>query len=137
MCCRIPKSRWVGITTSVLHITGLDSTTTVRLRTYCSSTLAGTAPALLWIHGGGYVIGRPEQDALTCVEFARELRIAVVAVAYRLARAHPFPAALDDCHAALRYIISHAAELGIALRVSPSEARVREAVSVCVNQVVA
>jgi acetyl esterase/lipase len=46
-------------------------------------------PAMLWIHGGGYVIGRPNQVDDVCRRFARTLGITVAAPAYRLAPEHP------------------------------------------------
>lgn len=61
-------------------------------------------PALLWIHGGGYVIGSAQQDDSLCRRFARELGITVAAVEYRLAPEHPYPAPLDDCYEALRWL---------------------------------
>ncbi|MEE4022305.1 alpha/beta hydrolase [Gordonia sp. PKS22-38] len=62
---------------------------------------AGNAPVLVWVHGGGYVIGRAQQDDARCRHFSRELGAVVVSVDYRLAPEDPFPAALDDCHEAL------------------------------------
>ena len=59
------------------------------------------APALLWLHGGGYVMGTAHQDEALCRRFATELGITVGAVDYRLAPEHPHPAAIDDCDAAL------------------------------------
>ena len=61
-------------------------------------------PALLWIHGGGYVMGSAQQDDRLCRRFADELGITVAAVDYRLAPEHPYPAGLDDCHAALTWL---------------------------------
>ena len=46
--------------------------------------IAVPVPALLWIHGGGFIIGRPEQDEINNIAVARELNIVVAAVAYRL-----------------------------------------------------
>jgi len=69
--------------------------------------------ALLWIHGGGRIIGTPAQDAELCARIARDASVVVAAVEYRLAPEHPFPAALDDCAAAWRWLMTHAAELGI------------------------
>ncbi|MBS9533278.1 alpha/beta hydrolase [Mycobacterium sp. M1] len=63
-----------------------------------------SAPALLWIHGGGYVIGRAAQDDGLCRRFSRELGVTVAAVDYRLAPEHPYPAALEDCYAALTWL---------------------------------
>lgn len=61
-------------------------------------------PALLWIHGGGYVIGEAAQDDLLCRRFATELGATVVSVNYRLAPEHPYPAPVEDCYAALRWM---------------------------------
>jgi acetyl esterase/lipase len=52
--------------------------------------------ALLWLHGGGFIVGQPSMDDARCSRFARELGLVVVSVDYRLAPEHPFPAALDD-----------------------------------------
>lgn len=76
----------------------------VRVRLYRPADVAGRAPALLWIHGGGYVLGTPAQDDDLCLRYAAELGITVVSVDYRLAPEHPYPAALDDCYAALQWL---------------------------------
>jgi acetyl esterase/lipase len=60
--------------------------------------------AMLWIHGGGYVIGTAAQDDALCRQFAEAAQIMVVAVDYRLAPEHPFPAGLQDCYAALAWL---------------------------------
>jgi len=62
------------------------------------------APALLWIHGGGYIIGNPTQDDRLCRSFAKELGITVAAVKYRLAPENPYPASLEDCYSALTWL---------------------------------
>jgi acetyl esterase/lipase len=61
-------------------------------------------PALLWIHGGGYVMGSAQQDDALCHRFTRELGITVAAVDYRLAPEHPYPAPLEDCYSALTWL---------------------------------
>jgi acetyl esterase/lipase len=61
-------------------------------------------PALLWIHGGGYVMGSAQQDDALCRRFTRELGITVAAVDYRLAPEHPYPAPLEDCYSALTWL---------------------------------
>jgi acetyl esterase/lipase len=68
---------------------------------------------LLWVHGGGLVLGRPEGDHELCSRIARDLGILVVSARYRLAPEHPFPAALDDLVAALRWLADPAAGLGV------------------------
>ncbi len=69
--------------------------------------------AVLWIHGGGYVMGSPVADHALCSRLADNLGALVVSVAYRLAPEHPAPAALEDCHTALAWIKDAADELGV------------------------
>jgi acetyl esterase/lipase len=68
---------------------------------------------LLWMHGGGLIIGSPRQNDRAMFGLVRELGIVVASVDYRLAPQHPFPAPLDDCHAALKWIHAHPSALGI------------------------
>lgn len=64
-------------------------------------------PVLLWIHGGGWIVGNVELDdyylRIICVEF----QIAVINVEYRLAPEHPFPIGFNDCYAALKWTVSN------------------------------
>ena len=61
-------------------------------------------PALLWIHGGGMVLGDAAQDGGFCRRIADQLNIVVVSVEYRLAPEHPFPTPLEDCYTALQWL---------------------------------
>lgn len=72
----------------------------------------GPLPAVLWLHGGGYVIGAPEQEGGRCRALAASLGAVVLAPAYRLAPEHPFPAARDDVHGVL-VAMSTDASLGV------------------------
>lgn len=65
---------------------------------------AGPHPALLWIHGGGMVIGTAAQDDKLCRYFADTTGCVVAAVNYRLAPEHRFPVPLDDCYRALEWL---------------------------------
>jgi len=96
-----------------IQVPGPAGAPPVRVRTYRSRTIQGPTPALLWIHGGGYILGQPEMNDFLCVDFARELGILVVSVDYRLAPEHPFPAPLEDCYAALRWLFAQAGTLGV------------------------
>ncbi|BBY06629.1 alpha/beta hydrolase [Mycobacterium noviomagense] len=62
------------------------------------------APALLWIHGGGYVLGRARMDDAWCRRVADTLAITVASVEYRLAPEFPYPAGLEDCYSALTWV---------------------------------
>lgn len=70
-------------------------------------------PGLLYIHGGGLVLGSPDGDGGLCQRFAAEVGCVVVSVDYRLAPEHPFPAAIEDCYAGLRWMADSAASLNV------------------------
>lgn len=74
---------------------------------------AATGPGLLWIHGGGFVIGAAKQDDRLCAGTAAELGITVVSIEYRLAPEHPFPAALEDAVTAWQWVQVHGEQLGL------------------------
>lgn len=61
-------------------------------------------PAVLWLHGGGFLLGSPKQDDALCRRIADELGAVVAAPVYRLSPKHAFPAALDDAYAALTWL---------------------------------
>jgi acetyl esterase/lipase len=86
---------------------GVAGAATVRIHRP-PTDIAGPAPALLWIHGGGYVMGRAAQEDRMCRTMARALRAVVAAVDYRLAPEHPFPVPLHDCHDALVWLAADA-----------------------------
>lgn len=69
---------------------------------------------LLWIHGGGLIVGSALMDDSVCVQYANDLKLVVVSVEYRLAPQHPFPAAIDDCFAAWQWFQNTAYDLGVA-----------------------
>jgi acetyl esterase/lipase len=85
-----------------IEVLTLPSGAGVRLHRPANGT--GPGPAVLWIHGGGYVIGTPAQDDAACRRLARELGATVAAVRYRLAPEYPYPASLEDCYAALTWL---------------------------------
>jgi acetyl esterase/lipase len=68
--------------------------------------------ALLWIHGGGFLIGAPKQDDRFCGATARALGMVVVAAGYRLAPQHRFAEVGQDCFAAWQWMQAHAGEFG-------------------------
>lgn len=70
-------------------------------------------PALIYFHGGGWTIGDLDTHDTLCRELCNQARCAVVSVDYRMGPEHRFPAAVDDCIAATRWVHDHAAELRI------------------------
>jgi acetyl esterase len=85
----------------------------LRLRTYRSrSCPPGARPAVVFFHGGGWVFGSLESHDGLCRSLAAESQALVVAVDYRLAPEHPFPAALEDCLAATAWVAGHGELIG-------------------------
>jgi acetyl esterase/lipase len=73
----------------------------------------GNGGALLYMHGGGMVIGTAAQEDAHLAQIAAEMNIVTVSVEYRLAPEHPFPAPLDDCFAAWIWLVSQSLDRGI------------------------
>jgi acetyl esterase len=73
----------------------------------------GAPPVLLYLHGGGFVIGSIETHDSLCRQLARRSGAAVLSLAYRLAPEHPFPTAVDDAWAALRWLSDNGGRLGL------------------------
>jgi acetyl esterase len=83
------------------------------LRVYTpEDATTGVRPVLLYAHGGGWVIGDLETHDAVCRTLCHHTSAVVVAVDYRLAPEHPFPAAPDDVEAALRWVAANAREIG-------------------------
>lgn len=68
-------------------------------------------PVLVYFHGGGWTIGSLDQVDPVCRALANRADCLVVSVDYRLAPEHPFPAAVEDCYAAVQWVAQHGAEL--------------------------
>jgi acetyl esterase len=83
----------------------------LRVRVY---TPAGPVPkpALIYFHGGGWVIGSPDTIDAPCRKLANASGCVIVSVDYRKAPEHRFPTPLEDCYAATRYVAEHADEFG-------------------------
>jgi acetyl esterase/lipase len=109
----IPASRAPDLRIENVFIPAEDGDTTIRLRIYTPKSAVKSMPALLWLHGGGYVLGKPEMDDRSCIDYVQRLGIMVVSIDYRHAPRHPFPAGLDDCTSALQWVGTQAEHLGI------------------------
>ena len=87
---------------------------TVPVRVYAPASTSSTErPALLDIHGGGFVVGSIEMEHGFATQVARDLGAVVVTPEYRLAPEHPFPGGVDDCYATLEWLHASADTLGV------------------------
>jgi acetyl esterase/lipase len=85
----------------------------VRLLVYTPDNSSGLRPALLNIHGGGYVAGLPEMQEAENARLAAQLGIVVVSPDYRLAPETRYPGSVEDCYAALDWMVANASELDL------------------------
>jgi acetyl esterase len=85
----------------------------IRARAYTPVAAVGPLPTLIYFHGGGFVAGGLESHDGLCRLFAVEGGFKVIAVDYRLAPEHTYPAALDDAWAATQWIEQNAADIGV------------------------
>ncbi len=106
---RLPKD----IRIENIQIPIQDNQAQIRLRMYRPQSAASPAPILVWLHGGGYIMGTPEQDDPCCIQYARDAGLIVASVDYRYAPTYPFPIPLEDSYAALKWVVAQAAQLGI------------------------
>ncbi|WP_371663044.1 alpha/beta hydrolase [Streptomyces sp. NBC_00280] len=103
----------IPISTRDITVPGPDGAPDVMVRVYAPAERDGLLPGLLFIHGGGFIMGSVEQFDATATRIAAEVGTVVISVEYRLAPEHPFPAGLEDCYAALAWTAKSASELGI------------------------
>ena len=101
-----------------VHIPRRDGSGDIRLCVYAPMAYRiepehEPLPGVLWIHGGGYGLGIPEIDEGFIRGFIETRRCVVVAPDYRLSVEAPYPAALEDCYEALKWLAGNAAMLGV------------------------
>ena len=102
-----------GVITEDRKIPGPKGAPDITVRIYRPENQLKALPALLWIHGGGYMLGEIDQEDLTAKNFTLAGECLVVSVEYRLAPENPYPAPLEDCYAALKWLSTHADELKV------------------------
>ena len=90
-----------------------DGEAEIRVKIYRPASASGDLPAMLYIHGGGYVTGNPDTFDGQLAKFIERRPCVIVAPAYRNALVKPYPAALDDCYGTLLWMRDNAGELGI------------------------
>lgn len=85
----------------------------LRICIYNSKEPAENVPGILWLHGGGYALGTPEQSSGIAGKLIEYSNGVVIAPDYRLSVEAPYPAALEDCYEALLWMKDNAKELGV------------------------
>lgn len=85
----------------------------VRMYRPAGTDSSDVLPALVWYHGGGWLLGDLDSHDGVCRRFANAVRCRVISVDYRMAPEHVFPAAVDDCAAATKFVFENAAALGV------------------------
>ncbi len=109
----MPRPIRPGVSVRDEHLPADDDGPGPRVVVYEPAQRTRPSGAVVWIHGGGLIMGTPEQGHDWCSRLADELGVVVASVGYRLAPEHPYPAAVIDCHRALRWVADHADDLGI------------------------
>jgi len=102
-----------GVTSEDRLVPGPANAPDIAVRIYKPISQSGTLPALLWMHGGGYIMGNIEHDDISGKLLTLAGECVTVSVEYRLAPENPFPAPVEDCYAALKWLASHVGELGV------------------------
>lgn len=95
------------------HLADNEHGPEVRVRVYVPESTGSSRAGLLYVHGGGFIVGSIETEDFAAAQLARDLGIVVVSVDYRLAPENPYPTALHDCVAALVWFHANARELGV------------------------
>ena len=122
------------VTASDIKVDGADGQVPARL--YVPANAPAVTPLLVYYHGGGFAIGDLETHDGHCRRMAAYAGIRVLAIDYRLAPEHPFPAGHDDCLAATKWAFDHASEIGVdptRIAVGGCSAGGNLAASICVD----
>lgn len=102
-----------GVSTRVHRVPGLTGRPEVEVRVHRPVGGPDTAAVVLWIHGGGHVMGSADQDDPFLREMVSVQRCTAVAVEWRHAPQWPYPAAIEDCYAVLRWLHDHGPAQGL------------------------
>ena len=108
-----PRGKYYKTKKVKIKSTGRDITLLI-IRPLKNARPKEKTPGILWIHGGGYVTGMAGMIYMSrAIGLVKKYGAVVVTPEYRLSAEAPYPAALEDCYASLKYLKEHAAELGV------------------------
>ena len=102
-----------GVATRDVQVPGEDGDPDVLVRIYEPAEGGHSGGALSYIHGGGMVLMSVDDTDFQCKQIVRDVGCLVTSVDYRLAPEHPYPAALHDGYASLRWLAENAEDLGV------------------------
>jgi acetyl esterase/lipase len=102
-----------GVTIEERNVPGPKGAPEVPVIIFSPSGKPQNAPGLLYIHGGGFIMCSAKMFSADCERIVENVGCVIVSVDYRLAPEHPFPAAPEDCYAALRWMFASAPKLGV------------------------
>lgn len=105
----LPPDLSVVVKNHVIRSDGYD----LPVRTYTPAHRVSPLGALVFFHGGGFVLGNLDNEEPRCIHFASKVNCVVISPEYRLAPEHPFPAALDDCYKTVCWVAEEAQRLGV------------------------
>lgn len=106
-----PKGEYPDLTVSVHTYSGPGGDLSLRL--YRPNDAASPGPGLIYIHGGGMIMGDLDSQDENMREAATALGIPIASIDYRKAPEHPYPAAPEDCYAGVCWVFEHATDLGM------------------------
>ena len=108
-CCAAPLAPGIEVADHTIEVSGGS----IRVRTYRPDTIDQSAPAVLFIHGGGWMQGNLDTAEIESGPLAELVPCFVASVEYRLAPEHPFPTAIDDCLAAYHWLRDSSERFGL------------------------
>lgn len=108
-----PVELYPDVTRTERMVPGAPGDPDVRILYYEPVGRVAPSPALVWIHGGGYVLGNADQEEATARRIATQAKTVVASVDYRLAPETRAPGQVEDCYAALRWLHVNADTLGV------------------------
>ena len=106
-----PKGTFTRLTITEHQYPGPGGSLALRL--YRPETAAAISPGLIYIHGGGMIMGDLESQDENMREAATELNMPIASIDYRKAPEHPYPAAPEDCYAGVSWVFANAETLGM------------------------
>src|ERR1700704_1126176 len=109
----VPKPNLPDIATDEIHVESAFGAKPIRVLTYRPVTSDDPLPAIVHIHGGGFVMGAPEMKDVENRLFASELRCAIYSVDHRLAPESPHPAPVEDIYSVFVWVHANAGQLGL------------------------